>query len=264
VRVVGLLAGLLFSLGCATAGGEGDDDAGTGADGGDVDGVTAPLDASGLPIDAGTLRIDASVSPIDASVSPIDASVSPIDAAVPDAFVAASPDAAPCTLTWVSLLGNGNFDLGRTVWVETASNGAAIILSPAPTVLTPHSGAWVARHLGANNETETMAQSVTIPAGATGLRLRGYRCFVTQETGGVAYDFLTVRLREGGAAREVLKAWSNLDATAACNWSFFELVATNAYPGRTLELQMAATSDAASLSSLYLDTLALEAQVCQF
>ncbi len=205
------------------------------------------------PADGGVGGIDARPS-FDARPGSPDAA--PADAVPVYDAVPPAPDAEPCTPSvWVPLLDNGNFDSGHADWSEDPAD--AILTNGAP--LTPHSGTWVARLLGSNSDDELLSQAVTVPASATALRLRGYQCLVTSETGG-AVDNLAIELR--GAATEVLVSISNLDAGASCNWAEFTHDAASAHAGQTIDLAFDGLADAAYPTSFYFDTLVLEAYAC--
>jgi hypothetical protein len=252
VRLVGLLAGALM---CACASGSGASlDAGLG------DGA-AGADSSDPLIDASPDQPDASASSADASTT--DAPTATIDAAVvPDAMIA-PPDAAPadaCSPGWIQLLGNGDFESGNTVWTATSNGGDVIRMGSSP--WPPQGGSWQALFLGYNSASQSLTQTVTIPAGATALRLRGYRCFVTNETASVPYDNLTIELKQGAALLETLAAYSNVDAGTVCSWTALQVDASSAHAGQTVTLKLLASSDSATATSFGLDTLVLEAFGC--
>jgi hypothetical protein len=184
------------------------------------------------------------------------------DAAAPDA---AAPDAAPgpdaCTPQWIGLLLDGGFDgdLADTAW--TQGGGTLIRQSDLP--LFPHTAPGAARMLGANNAAQLLAQTVSVPAGASALRLRGYGCFVTEEEPGAGpVDTVAIELRDpGGAVLHTLTSLSNEDAGAQCNWEPFEHVAPEPLAGEQVALALAGSSDAARFTTLWFDTLTLEALV---
>jgi hypothetical protein len=102
---------------------------------------------------------------------PIDAPP-PIDARPIDA----TPIDAPCTPTWQNLLVNGNFDSATVPpWTQTS----AIITASPP--FAPRTAPNAARFGAGNNANDVLVQTVTVPATATGLRLRGYECHVTED-----------------------------------------------------------------------------------
>jgi hypothetical protein len=172
-------------------------------------------------------------------------------------------DAAGCAGgSWVELLANGSFEGGATGWIQSSNAGLEIVFeAPAPMVAdTPTMLAWFAGYDDASDE---LSQSVTVPAGATDLRLRGAFCFETEEVLG-AYDFFQIDLRNaGGATAETLILLSNEDVGAPeCLWEAFELGAASPHAGETLDLVFHATTDASINTNFFVDSLALEALVC--
>jgi len=238
--IVGVCAWLATSA-CAT--GSFDADAGPGA--ADADEISDP--------DTGSLA-DAASDDDDASlpIGGLDAAPTP-DAALPP------PDAEPCTPTWIELLTNGNLDSGPTGWTIA---GGDVVYTSAMMPISAHTGGYAAWLVGYNNADEQLYQAVSVPADATALRLRGYGCYVTTDTGG-AHDYLTIRLRNGGGSPlETLASYSNLDVGAVCSWTEFELDAASAHAGETIQLHLRGTSDGLYVTSYFVDSLHLEAYAC--
>jgi hypothetical protein len=215
-------------------------------DAGAVD--AAPLDA--------TPAIDAPGA-IDAGPV-IDAAPGPDAPPVPDGGMT-GPDGGMCTLAWENLLDNGNFDSGAVGWDQMG----VVIFQQAMVPLLVHSGSHLAWFGGVNSNVRQLSQLVTVPTDAIGMRLLGVRCFVTEEVGGAA-DFFDIELRNTSGIRvETFSSYSNVDASATCTWMGFERNATAAYAGQMLELRMTSSTDSSTVTSFFLDTLALQALVCR-
>jgi hypothetical protein len=175
----------------------------------------------------------------------------------------AQKDTAPqCTTQ--SLLVNGNFDVGPTSGWNRYSNWG---LSSDPVIYGCGSlghgcqGGSYAAWMGGDNDTDNQLwQTVTVPANTTTLRLKGYRAIDTAESGGV-YDLLYVELYSSGTLLETLATWSNQDANGA--WAAFTLTAAATHAGQAIDLLIEAITDSTAVTSFYLDTLVLEAVVCQ-
>lgn len=247
-------------IGCATGDGSGGVDAGEliRGDAGDPPDAPPAVDAA-PPADAASPAADAAVADAlaiaDATVdAPPDAA--PVDAAVPDAMPDAAPDA--CVPDWIGLLGNGDFEQGGTAWNQT---GGTIIRQYGAGYPWPaHSGTWAALFGGINNADHLLTQSVTVPANATALRLRGAMCFVTEETTTlVEFDTLTVQI-QGAVTEEYV--FSNLDAGETCTWTLFQLDAPTSHAGETVTLSLHGQTDGLEITSFGLDTLVLEALAC--
>lgn len=215
------------------------------------------------PVDAADLRIDAPGPAIDAAISQIDADVTPgPDAATPAIDAAVPPPDAACVLGWVDLLQNGGFEANYDSWLQATDAGDVIRMSSVP--WAPQAGAYWSLFLGYNYGEQSLSQTVSVPASATALRLRGYRCWVTEETPlGLAYDYLNVELHaSGGGLLETVESNDNTDAGVSCNWEAFEFNAGAAYAGQDIVLKLDATSDVSSITSFGIDSLVLEAMAC--
>jgi hypothetical protein len=165
----------------------------------------------------------------------------------------------------VSLLGNGDFEQGHTVWTEDSTGSFDLIYATAdlPTDRPPQGGGWAAWLGGYDAADDLLGQDVAIPAGATTLRLTGYRSVATQETGTYPWDFARVELRSAtGAVLETLLTYSNADATTG--WQAIQATAQSPHAGTTVRLALHATNDSISNpTDFFFDTLVLEATVCQ-
>jgi hypothetical protein len=59
---------------------------------------------------------------------------------------------------------NANFELGRNGdWIESSSDGRALITTDYVPGLPPHSGAWIARLGGHINEVSVISQTIALP-----------------------------------------------------------------------------------------------------
>ncbi|MCA9867004.1 MAG: hypothetical protein KIS95_10045 [Anaerolineae bacterium] len=70
----------------------------------------------------------------------------------------------PTVLQPAFAIRNANFEAGRTGWVDTSTDGGAVIRTDQP--VAAHSGVWVAWLGGARNNISTISQQVTVPASA--------------------------------------------------------------------------------------------------
>jgi len=231
-------------------GGDGTPDAGSGAPDG------ARPDASSLP-----------AAP-DGGLVPV-ADAAPPDAAPPDA-APGEPDAAPCTITTINLLGNPSLDSGPGGgWLETSSAGYNLIVSQAeldelfgPGALVAHSPSYIAWLGGDYNLTDSLAQDVVIPADASNVAVRGQRWIASEESPSAPYDTLRVDIATtAGVQLELLEQWSNQDDTAT--WSAFNLPVSGNYQGQTVRLRFSGATDSTLNTNFFFDTLLLEVTTCQ-
>ena len=244
----GLVASLVLATlavggaGCASSRVLGNDDGG-------VDG--RPDDAIDGGVDAAV--IDAPV--VDAAVidAPVDA---PTDAPT-DAAVDAPTDA--CVPVWTNLLQNPAFDGATPVpWTQSST----IVRAAAQMPFAPHTAPQAALFGASNNANDVLTQTVIIPASATGLRLRGMQCHVTEDLISGSDTFRVTLETPGGVVLETLRDLSNSDVAPICAWLPFTWTAVAAHPGETLVLRFRGRTNLAFLTRFVVDTLALEALAC--
>ncbi len=236
---------------------------------------TAP-DGSKSTVDADPMDPDAAPRP-DASPDAAiphpdpDAAVMPPDAAVPhppDAAVTHPPDAAvPCTPTTTNLLVNASFDTGPgTMWAEVGGAGEIILAGTNLQMHAAHSGTFAAWLGGYNSGDDQLTQTIIVPASATGLRFKGQRWIETLETDNGTYDKLTFEIL-GATGTNVLESIGGApvftNAAKTTTWTAFDFPVTGNYAGQTIRLRLRALTDFINASSFFLDTIALEATVCQ-
>ncbi|RAJ36886.1 immune inhibitor A peptidase M6 [Kitasatospora sp. SolWspMP-SS2h] len=152
--------------------------------------------------------------------------------------------AAACTPAQVVV--NGGFESGSSPW--TSSSG--VITSDSGQ--SAHGGtsfAWLNGYGSAH--TETLAQTVTLPAGCTSATLSFWLHVDTAETTKTtAYDRLTAKL-----GSTTLATYSNLDAVAGYVKKTLDV---SAYAGQTVSLAFSGVEDASLQTSFVLDDFALD------
>ncbi|MEV7181891.1 putative Ig domain-containing protein [Kitasatospora sp. NPDC093679] len=151
--------------------------------------------------------------------------------------------------TAAQLIANPGFETGSTSsWTETNSGGASTINSSAGE--PPHSGsydAWLDGY-GTTN-TDTLAQTVTLPTGCTGYTLAFWLHIDSASSTTTAYDKLTVT-----ANGTVLATYSNLNAATGYQQRTFNLAA---YAGQTVTLKFTGAEDYTKQTSFVLDDITL-------
>lgn len=225
----------------------------------DDDGVEVDAtEVDALEVDAGeTDAPETDATAVDAAS--VDAAS--IDAMAIDAHVDAATDAsidAMCTPTWQNILVNGSFDLGVPPWTQTSM----IIRDAASLPFNPQAGTHAAMLGIGNNANDVIVQTVTIPASATGLRVRGYQCFVTEDPIEDTDTFRATLETPGGAVLETLLDITNTDTAPICFWTSFTWTAATAHAGQTIVLRMRATTNIAFLTRFVVDTMSLEYLGC--
>jgi hypothetical protein len=167
-------------------------------------------------------------------------------------------DAAPCTPGKVQLLGNPSFDQGAVTWAQV---DGPLIFPDAQVPINVHSPDFTALLGRAGAAQQKLSQPVEIPAGTTSLVLSLYTCFVTGDNAASTDSVKIALLGSGGAVVETLKTYTRSDAVTICNFAKRTVTAASPHAGESLVLALSGTSDAAGLTSFYIDTLSLEANV---
>jgi hypothetical protein len=148
--------------------------------------------------------------------------------------------------TPAQLLGNPGLETGTAApW--TAGSGVVSNNSSEP----PHTGSWDAWLDGyGTTHTDTLAQSVTVPASCTSATLTFWLHIDTAETSTTSvYDKLTVT-----AGSTTLASYSNLDKTAGYTQKSVNLAS---YIGKTVALTFTGTEDSTLKTSFVVDDTAL-------
>jgi hypothetical protein len=180
----------------------------------------------------------------------------------PDAMPAGCEESA---LRWQSVLANGNFEAGGQSWTTSPPNFNPIRREGAGLPVTTDDGAWAALLGQEDDADQVLEQPVTIPAGATRIRLKGQRCFATNETDTtMEFDKLFARLdpASGPGTLVEIGTWTNRDGAESCGWSNFEKDV--AAPGLPADARFRLTSDldTGNITTFYLDALVLEVLAC--
>ncbi|TNH31093.1 M28 family peptidase [Micromonospora orduensis] len=145
------------------------------------------------------------------------------------------------------VIGNGGFENGSTPW--TASSGVITNSSSQP-ARTGSYKAWLDGY--GSTHTDTLSQSVTVPAGCASYTLSFWLHIDTAETtSSTAYDKLTVRM-----GSTTLATYSNLNAAAGYVQRSFSVAG---FAGQTVTLTFTGTEDASLQTSFVIDDVTLQA-----
>ncbi|MET8766298.1 hydrolase [Streptomyces sp. NPDC004658] len=155
------------------------------------------------------------------------------------------------TCTAGQLLANPGFESGATSW--TASSGV-ITNDTGEAARTGSYKAWLNGYGSAH--TDTLAQSVTLPAGCTSATLSFYLHVDTAETTtSTAYDTLKAQvLGSNGTVLSTLATYSNLNAASGYTQRSFNLAS---YAGQTVTIKFTGTEGSTLQTSFVLDDTAL-------
>ncbi|PWI13473.1 hydrolase [Streptomyces sp. Act143] len=155
------------------------------------------------------------------------------------------------TCTAAQLLGNSGFESGSATW--TASSGV-ITNSSSESARSGSYYAWLNGYGSAH--TDTLSQSVTIPAACTTATLSFFLHVDTAETTtSTAYDTLKVQVLNGSATvLGTLATYSNLNAASGYTQRSFSLAG---YAGQTVTLKFTGTEGSTLQTSFVIDDTAL-------
>lgn len=141
---------------------------------------------------------------------------------------------------------NGDFESGRTGWVEYSYQGWSLIFHKDDLPVTPHSGNWAAWIGGDNNEIAYISQTISIPAGGI---LTLWEWIASEDTCG--YDFAWVRINNVNVATVNLCSTNNTNGWVKRTFNLGN------YAGQTFSLQIRVETDSSLNSNYFVDDVAL-------
>jgi hypothetical protein len=143
-------------------------------------------------------------------------------------------------------LGNPGFESGNTTWSSTAG-----VIGQYGSSEPTHGGSWDAWLDGyGTTHTDTLTQSVTLPAGCTTYTFSFYLHIDTAETTtSVQYDKLTVKV---GSTTEA--TYSNLDKASGYSLKSFSV---SGFAGQTVTVSFSGTEDTSLQTSFVVDDTAV-------
>jgi xanthomonalisin len=153
-----------------------------------------------------------------------------------------------------NIVSNGGFEGSASPWTVTSGVWCT---NSACSGETAHAGTgflWLDGY--GSSHTDSASQSITIPAGKTSATLTFYLHIDTQESGGTAYDTLTVAATSGSTTT-TLATYSNVNAATGY---VQKTISLNAYIGKTITLKFTGVEDFSLATSFVLDDVAVTAQ----
>jgi hypothetical protein len=219
---------------------------------------TVNLSASGLPTGASATFNPTSVTAGNSSTLTISTSASTPAGTYPVTITGTGTSAthtAPYTLTVTGTggcgspgqkLANPGFESGSASWTATAG-----VIGQWGSSEPPHSGTWDAWLDGyGTTHTDTLSQTVTLPAGCSSYTLTFWLHIDTAETTTtIAYDKLTVQV-----GSTTLATYSNLNHATGYSQKSFNVAS---FAGQTVTLKFTGTEDVSLQTSFVIDDTAL-------
>jgi hypothetical protein len=155
-----------------------------------------------------------------------------------------------------SLLINGDFETGvLTPWATTTTCQYSPITLTASSGLPPEQGTYFALLDSTGVAcTQTLSQTVTIPAGGTTATLGMWFWILTGETGNTAIDTFSVQVTPAGGTATTLASFSNLNSQNFWTYYSYDL---SAYIGKTITITYTGTEKGATVADFLLDNLSL-------
>ena len=149
---------------------------------------------------------------------------------------------------------NGDFEQGRTVWVEQGSQ--LLYNDPA----RARGSYWMAWLGGYDNGTDILHQTFAVPSNATSVSLRfWYAIFSKEAVGGPAYDTMTVDVYNSTGSTKLATLGSLSNVNAVSTWTQTPAYDMSAFRGQTIRLVFTATTDVSEITSFYIDDVSINA-----
>ena len=149
------------------------------------------------------------------------------------------------------LIVNGGFESGATGW--TATSGVIAANGTSEPAYAGTYDAWLCGY--GRTHTDTVKQTVVLPATLGTATLSFYLHIDTAETGTAANDTLTVQLlNSAGTALTTLATYSNLNKATGYTQRTFDV---SAYKGQTVQVYFKGVENSSKQTSFVLDNVSL-------
>lgn len=145
----------------------------------------------------------------------------------------------------MSRVGNGDFESGSLIWLESSSIYPSLIVNDAR--IKARSGSYYAWLGGNDNETSLLQQSITVPADAPYLRL--YYMLASGEKCGMRYDVAQININGTPVPNGDIELCNRNTVRA---WKAFTVDMRN-YAGQTVTFDVRVSTDESIVSSLWVD-----------
>lgn len=168
----------------------------------------------------------------------------------------------------VELLGNAGFDQStgsKPATVVPWTQNGSIVWTTAELMgnlgFGPHQGGYAAYLGGYLSANDILLETVNVPAGTTALRLAGQRRIVSTDPS-MEKNSLRFQLIDGaGDLLTNIATYTNVDVTAG--WTAFSHPVVLTFAGQTVRLRIVGVTASSLATRFLVDSLSLEATVCQ-
>ena len=148
----------------------------------------------------------------------------------------------------IKALQNGDFEAGANGgWQEHTLKRANLIIHESALSVTPHSGVFAAHLANANNEVAVIEQDVTVQSTSSVLTY----WYQIESKNKCGFDIGGVVVND-----QVIDQFDLCQATQTTGWQQ-RRVDLSQFAGQTVNLQFRAETDAAAISTLYIDDVVL-------
>lgn len=156
------------------------------------------------------------------------------------------------------MLQNGGFEDQARGWTsEQVPSDRPHSWFCAKSIIRPIDGMYTGCVGLTDNTEQTLSQGVAMPAGTT-VTLTGKICIATAEVvPTVAFDVLTLEVRDGQTVIASLGEFTNRDGSTTCDFASFSRVAALTSAPAAATLRISAKLDAMKTTTFYLDDLSL-------
>lgn len=148
---------------------------------------------------------------------------------------------------WMTRVGNGDFESGSLIWLESSSNYPSVIVNDGR--IKARSGKYYAWLGGNNDEASLIQQSITVPSDAPYLRI--YYMLASAEKCGMRYDTAQININGLPVLNGDIELCNRNTARA---WKAFT-VDMRSYVGQTVTFDVRVSTDESIVSSLWLDDI---------
>jgi hypothetical protein len=154
------------------------------------------------------------------------------------------------------VLPNGSFDASTPPWVQEPVSPSLLCGSPRINPVDPPQAGCLG---GVDGTTQTLSQTILLPAGVKTLTLSGQICIDTAETAKVDNDILQFDVVNGATMISAIGKQTNQQGAAGCQFTAFTLTAAATSDPVSATFRIRSSLNTMNPTSFYIDKLSLTA-----